>query len=181
MYRPYARIWWSFFFRGVIAILFGLTALLLPAVTIDILIILIGAFFFADGLLSIFAAFGSKGAGTSWWISLLEGLAGILVGVLTFFWPGATLMAMILLIAFWALLTGILEIIAAIRLRKAISDEWFLALSGAISILFGLILVISPGVGAVALVWIIGAYAIFFGMLMVFLGFKLKKLARGNA
>lgn len=175
MHPPHSRIWWSFFFRGVIAILFGLTALLLPTVTIEILVILVGAFFFADGVLSIIGSFASKEVETSWWVSLLEGLAGISIGILTFIWPSATLVAIILLIAIWALLTGALEIIAAIRLRKHIRGEWFLGLSGIISILFGSILLARPGVGAVALVWIIGAYAIFFGILMIFLGFKLKK------
>ena len=175
MHHPHSRIWWSFFFRGVIAVLFGLTALLLPTVTIEILVILVGAFFFADGVLSIIGSFASKEVEVSWWVSLLEGLAGVAIGILTFIWPSATLVAIILLIAIWALLTGVLEIIAAVRLRKLIRGEWFLGLSGMISILFGSILLARPEVGAVALVWIIGAYAIFFGILMIFLGFKLKK------
>jgi len=181
MQITYARFWWSFVFRGIIAVLFGLAAILLPGITLDILVLLVGAFFFVDGLMSIVSSFGSMNNEERWWLSLLEGLAGVLIGVITFLWPGVTLVAVVLMIAAWALITGFFEIMAAIRLRRVISGEWFLAGSGMISILFGLVLLVNPGVGAVALVWILGIYAVFFGILLLFLGFKLKRvLQRGQ-
>jgi uncharacterized membrane protein HdeD (DUF308 family) len=176
MLKHYAQIWWSFLYRGIIAILFGLAAVLLPGITLNVLIILVGAFFFADGVLSIVASFRTKDVEERWWVAMLEGLAGVLIGIVTFFWPGITLVAIIFMIAAWAMITGIFEIVAAIRLRKIIKGEWFLGLGGILSVLFGLILFFSPGVSALALVWILGAYAILFGALLLFLGFKLKKL-----
>lgn len=152
MQRDYAQIWWSFFFRGVLAILMGLAALVLPGITLEVLVILVGAFFFVDGVLSIIASFGTRRVEARWWVPLLEGLAGVVIGILTIIWPGMTLLAIILLIAAWALITGVFEIAAAIRLRKLIRGEWFLGLCGIISILFGLILLASPRVGALALV-----------------------------
>ncbi len=181
MHKTYTRFWWLFVFRGIIAVLFGLAAILLPGITLDILVLLIGAFFFVDGIMSIVTSFGSRRVEQRWWLSLLEGIAGVLIGVITFFMPGITLVAVILMIAAWALITGVFEILAAVRLRKVITGEWFLALSGIISIIFGVVLLVTPGVGAVALVWILGMYALFFGILLLFLGFKLKKvLQAGN-
>jgi len=175
MLETYSRYWLSFVSRGFIAVLFGLVALLLPGVTLDILVLLVGAFFFMDGILSIISFFRTDRKVQHWWLSLFEGLAGVLIGIMTFLWPGITLVAVIFIIAFWALITGILELWAAIRLRRVISGEWFLGLSGLISVLFGIVLLARPGLGAVALAWLLGIYAIFFGILLLFLGVKLKK------
>ncbi len=177
MEKVLARYWWSFYIRGIIAIIIGLIAIFLPGITLEILAVLIGAFFLVDGIFSIAASFGSKSSGQRWWIFILEGVAGIVIGVLTFIWPQVTILALVLLIAAWALITGILEIIASFKLRKLIENEWLLALSGILSILFALILLISPGAGAVVIIWLSGVYAIFFGLLLIFLGRKLKRVA----
>lgn len=180
MLQTYSKYWWLFISRGIIAVLFGLAAILLPGITLQLLVLLVGAFFFADGVLAIVGSFGTRRVEEHWWVSLLEGVAGILIGILAIVWPGTTLVAIVLLIAAWALVTGIFEIIAAVRLRKVIIGEWFLGLGGIISVLFGLLLFVSPGTGAVALVWILGGYAIFFGILLLLLGFKLKKLLQSG-
>lgn len=176
MLQTYSKFWWLFIFRGIIAVLFGLAAILLPSITLKLLVLLVGAFFFADGVLAIVGSFGTRRVEERWWVSLLEGTAGVLIGILAIIWPGTTLVAIVFMIAAWALVTGVFEIVAAIRLRKVITGEWFLGLGGIISVLFGLLLFASPGTGAVTLVWILGAYAIFFGILLLLLGFKLKKL-----
>lgn len=175
MIRLYGKYWWSFFVRGVIAIMLGLAAIMLPGITLELLAILLAAFFIADGVFSLAASIGGKKLDSRWWLLLLEGLAGILIGVFTIIWPALTVLILVIFVGFWALLTGILEITAAVKLRHEIQGEWLLALSGIISILFGLIMFVSPGAGAVALVWIIGAYALFFGISLILLGLKLRK------
>jgi len=180
MARMQPLYWWSFFSRGIIAVLFGLVAIFLPGITLDILVLLVGAFFFVDGILSIIGSFGNRMVENRWWLSLLEGIAGVLVGILTIIWPAVTLVAIILMIAVWALITGVVEVVAAIRLRRFIINEWFLALCGILSILFGIVLLFNPGVGAITLVWILGTYAIFFGILLLSLGLKLKRFSRSD-
>jgi uncharacterized membrane protein HdeD (DUF308 family) len=180
MRQTYPKYWWLFISRGIIAILFGLAAILLPGITLELLVLLVGAFFFADGVLALVGSFGTRRVEEHWWVSLLEGITGILIGILAIIWPGTTLVAIVFLIAAWAFMTGVFEIVAAIRLRKVVIGEWFLGLGGIISVLFGLFLFVSPGTGAVTLVWILGAYAIFFGILLLLLGFKLKKFLQSG-
>jgi uncharacterized membrane protein HdeD (DUF308 family) len=118
----------------------------------------------------------------TWWILALRGVVAVLLGVgagiIAFVWPDITALALLWLIAFWAILTGILEIVAAIRLRRVLNNEWLLAVAGVLSIIFGLILVIWPGSGAVGLVWLIGIYAIVFGVALVALALRLRSLGR---
>jgi uncharacterized membrane protein HdeD (DUF308 family) len=111
-------------------------------------------------------------------VALLEGLAGIIIGVLTLFWPGATALALLYFIAAWALVTGIFEIVAAIQLRRLITNEWLMILSGILSIVFAVLLVLFPGAGALSLMWLIGAYAILFGILLISFAFRLRGLWR---
>jgi uncharacterized membrane protein HdeD (DUF308 family) len=175
MFRIYGKYWWLFLFRGVLATIFGLVALFLPGITLKVMTVLLGAFLVVDGLTSFFVSVRSRGKGLHGGALLLEGLAGIIVGVLTFIWPGITVLALVLIVGFWAMVTGVLEIIAAVALRHEIEGEWLLGLSGIVSILFSAILFVQPGVGAVAIVWMIGVYALFFGLAMVFLGLRLRK------
>lgn len=173
-----AHNWWTLVIRGIFALLFGVMAFAWPGITLGALVILYGAYAMADGVFAIAAAMGGGTQGVPWWAFLVEGLVGILVGILTFIWPGITALVLLYLIAAWALITGVLEIVEAIRLRREIRGEWLLALSGFLSIIFALALVVNPGVGALAVVWLIGAYAIVFGVLLISLGVRLRGMSR---
>jgi uncharacterized membrane protein HdeD (DUF308 family) len=170
-----ARNWWALFLRGVVAVLFGILTFIWPGLSLAVLVLLFGAYVLVDGLFAIVAAMKAPARNKRWWVLLIEGIVGVIIGVLTFFWPAMTALALLYFIALWALITGVLEIGAAIRLRKSISNEWLLVISGFLSILFGLALVIVPVAGALAVVWLIGVYAIVFGVLIIALSFRLRK------
>lgn len=177
----YSRDWWLIALRGVLAVLFGVLAFAWPGVALIALVTLWGAFALADGILSLIAAWRLRDAGRPSWPLILIGLLGIAVGVATFIWPGITAIVLLMFIAFWALVTGILQIVMAIRLRKEIEGEWFLGLSGALSVVFGVLMIARPGAGALAVIWIVAAYAIFFGLLLIALGFRLRRLSGAPA
>jgi len=169
-----ARNWWALALRGLLAVVFGLLAFALPGLTLAALVILFGAYALVDGIFALVAAVRAAEAHERWWLFVLEGIAGIAAGLITFAWPGITALVLLYLIAWWAIITGIFEIAAAIRLRKEITGEFWLALGGAASVIFGLILLFRPGVGALAVIWLIGTYALVFGLLLVMLGFRLR-------
>jgi uncharacterized membrane protein HdeD (DUF308 family) len=173
-----SRNWWVILLRGLAGIGFGIITFLAPALSLAALVILWGAYIFADGVLALVSAIRRRGESNRWWLLVVEGLIGIAAGVLTFVWPAITAIALLYLIAAWAFVTGILEIAAAIRLRKVIAHEWLLALSGVASLGFGILLVVLPGAGALAVVLWIGAYALVFGALLVALAFRLRALGR---
>ncbi|MGH2351177.1 MAG: HdeD family acid-resistance protein [Chloroflexota bacterium] len=168
-----ARNWWAVALRGLLAVIFGVLAFVWPGITLGALVLLFGAYALVDG---IFALIGAVRAGSGQNRSplVLEGIAGVAAGVLTFIWPGITALVLLYLIATWAIVTGVLEVWAAIRLREEISNEWLLGLGGVASILFGILLVIFPGAGALTVVWLIAAYAVVFGVLLIALGFRLR-------
>jgi len=166
-----SRHWWAFALRGVAAILFGVLAFVWPGMTLAVLVLLWGAYALVDGVLALISAFRTNNDHR--WGLLLEGLVGIGAGLVTFVWPGLTALVLLYIIAAWALITGVLELIAAFRLRRAIRDEWWLVLGGVASLLFGVVLLAAPAAGALALVWLIAAYAIVFGVLMVALALRL--------
>ena len=171
-----ARNWWALVIRGIAAILFGVLAFVWPGLTVLALVILFAAFAAVDGVFALVAAWRAAEGRRQWWPLALEGVAGIGVAVLTAVWPDATAFALLFLIAAWALATGVLEIWAAVRLRKVIEGEWLLALVGVASIVFAVLIVIFPGEGAVGIVWAIGTYAVVFGVLLISLGLRLRAL-----
>lgn len=171
-----SRAWWVLAVRGVIAVVFGLATFLWPGLTLAALVLLFGAYALVDGVFAVVTGIRQFGNKQRWWAVLIEGIVGIIAGVLTFVWPGITAVALLFVIAAWAIVTGVFEVIAAIRLRKEIEGEWLLGLSGIASIIFGLLLFIFPGSGLLTVVWLVGIYAIVFGVLMISLGFR----ARGR-
>ncbi len=171
-----SKNWWVFLVRGLAAILFGLVAFTLPGMTVATLVIFFGAWALVGGIFALVGAFGASKTHRTWWILLLQGLLGIAVGVLTFAQPAITALAILYYLAFWCLFTGLVEIVTAIRLRKEIQGEGWIMLAGALSVLFGLLLLARPGAGALALITVIGAYAVVFGIVLVMASFRLKKL-----
>lgn len=170
-----SKNWWAVALRGVCAVVFGVVALVWPGVTLGAFVVLFGVFAIADGIFALAAAF-SGGSGRPWWALVLKSIVSFIAAAIAFLLPGITALALLYLIAFWALVIGLMEIIVAMRLRKQIQGEMFLVLSGAFSILFGLLLLARPGAGALALTWMIGGYAIAFGVLLIALSFRLKGL-----
>jgi uncharacterized membrane protein HdeD (DUF308 family) len=168
-----ARNWWLLLIRGILAVLFGLVAFAWPALTLVTLVLLYGAYAFVDGLTAIWVGVSSRA-----WGVLLFGILGVIVGIYTFFYPGVTAIALLYLIAAWALVRGIFEIVTAIQLRKEINYEWALIIGGLISIIFGIVLVANPGAGALAMVVVIGAFALMFGVMMIILAFRIRGLPK---
>lgn len=178
MLEALARNWWLPALRGVVGILFGAVAIFYPASTLAVLVILFGAFALVDGLFAVFAAIANRREEPRWTSLLLSGIIGIIIGVVTFFWPGITALALLFLIAAWAIIIGIGEIVAAIRLRKVIREEWLLLIAGVLSVLFGVVFLLFPGVGALAVVLWIGVWAIVVGVLRIAAGFRLRRWLR---
>ena len=171
-----AHNWWLEVLRGVAAIIFGILAFAWPGITLLTLVLFWGAFAMVDGVLAIVAAAKGGNPMPRWWLGIV-GIAGIAAGALTFLMPGLTALVLVTFIAVWAIVLGIMEIYGALKLRKEIEGEWFLILNGALSVVFGIVLLWRPGIGALALVWIIGAYAIILGVIYVLFGLKLRKHA----
>jgi uncharacterized membrane protein HdeD (DUF308 family) len=153
------------------AVLFGLLTILIPGVTLVTLVLLFGAYALVDGIFNVIASFRSA---SHHWALLMEGVIGILAGILTFAWPAITAILLLYVIAFWAIFTGIFEIIAGVRLRKAIANEWALLLMGALSMLFGILIVFAPADGALAVVLWIGVYALASGVFLLVLAFRVR-------
>jgi uncharacterized membrane protein HdeD (DUF308 family) len=168
----FARHWWVILLRGLFAILFGILAFAYPGLTLASLVMVYGIFVCADGLVAIFG-----GMGNSLWPSLLVGLVGVAAGLLTFFYPGITALVLLYFIAAWAIVKGVFEMVIAFKLREVIQGEWALILAGALSVAFGVLVFVFPGAGALSIVWIIGAYALAFGVLLVLVSLKIRKLA----
>lgn len=168
-----AKNWWMLVLRGICAILFGVLAFTSPGITLGALILLFGAYAFADGILAFVAAF-THSTGRPWWALVLEGLVSIAAASATFLYTGISAVVLLYVIAAWAIVTGILEIVAAVQLRKEVEGEVWLALAGLVSVFFGAALIARPAVGALAVMWMIGTYSVLFGVLLVALGFRVK-------
>ena len=178
MIETLIRNWGWIALRGVVAIAFGILTLFYPGITLTSLVILFGAFAFTDGVFTVVSAVANREGQPRWGALLLSGLVGIAAGVATFFWPGITGIALLAIIASWAIVTGVIEMVAAFRLRKAIEGEWLLALAGLLGIVFGVFMVLDPGAGALAVAFYIGAYAFASGIMMIALGFRLRSWGR---
>jgi uncharacterized membrane protein HdeD (DUF308 family) len=171
----FARNWGVVALRGILTILFGILVLVWPEISLVLLIAFFGIFALIGGILALLAAFRGRQADEGWAIFLaLEGLAGIAAGAIAFLWPRITAVALVYLIAFWAIARGIFEIVSAVQLRREIENEWLLGLAGLLSIGFGVLLALWPGPGLLAILWIIGVYAIVLGVLQLFLAFRLR-------
>ncbi|HEY6335979.1 MAG TPA: HdeD family acid-resistance protein [Alphaproteobacteria bacterium] len=177
MLQLMAKNWWALALRGAAAVLFGILALLWPGLTLDVLILVFGAYALVDGIFAIVAAVRAAGRHERWGAPLLEGIVSILAGVIAVVAPLAAAFGFFLLFVAWTILTGVLEIVAAAKLRREIKGEWLLIVSGVLSILLGIFFAAYPGIAIVTMVWCIGIYAILFGILLLVLAFRLRKLA----
>jgi uncharacterized membrane protein HdeD (DUF308 family) len=173
--------WWVPLIRGIAAILFGIFTLAFPTISLLVLIMLWGAYALVDGVLSLVMAFRRGRSGGNWGWLMFEGIVGVATGIVAFAWPGMTALVLLMVIAAWAILTGIAEIATAIRLRKEIKGEWLLAASGILSIVFGGLLLAYPGAGALAMLWVISGYAIFFGVMLLGLAWRLNSWRRKDS
>jgi uncharacterized membrane protein HdeD (DUF308 family) len=177
-----SRYWWTLAVRGAVAVLFGLAALIWPHITLRVLVWLFGFYAVVDGLLAVGALLvgGPLVRGRRGWL-IVEGVVGIAAGVFTFLWPGITALVLLYLIAAWAVVTGLLEIAAAVVLRRELQGEWLLALAGVLSLAFGVLLAVRPGEGAIAIVSLLGVFAVVFGVALLVLGARLRRLGgRGD-
>ena len=167
-----SRYWWMTLFRGVIWILFGVLVFTQPVLSLLTLTLLFGWFALIDGIAHVVSAIGGRSDNEHWWVLLLAGLFGIGIGALTIFNPAVTALALLFYIAIWAIATGLLEVVTAIRLRHEIEGESWMILSGVLSIAFGALLMARPGAGVLAVLWLIGAYAMAFGAILIVLAFR---------
>jgi uncharacterized membrane protein HdeD (DUF308 family) len=166
--------WWLLALRGLIAVVFGVLAFMWPGATLLTLVWLFGAFALLNGILSLVLAAKTPKGYPKVGSLIFGGLLGILAGLLAFVMPGITALGLLILIAAWAIATGVMELVAAVRLRKIITNEWLLILAGIASVAFGVILLLQPAAGALALVWLIGAWALVFGILLMILAFRVR-------
>ncbi|MBV9277419.1 MAG: HdeD family acid-resistance protein [Candidatus Eremiobacteraeota bacterium] len=180
MINVLARNWWAFLIRGIAGILFGVLAFLWPGVTLLVLAIMLGAYALVDGIFALVAAFSHAGPSHRGWL-IFEGVLGIALGILIWLFPLYSAALLVYFIAFWAIATGVVEIIAGIRLRKMVANEVLYILAGIASIVFGALVLRNPAAGAVAVIWLIASYAIIFGVLQIALSLRLKALASKTA
>jgi uncharacterized membrane protein HdeD (DUF308 family) len=173
--------WWSLVIRGLVAILLGIITLAWPGITLGALVLLFGAYTLIDGIFSIAGAWHASRLHERWGALVFEGIAGIIAAAVTFAWPAITGLALVFIISAWAIVTGIFEIAAAVRLRRYIKGEWLLVLGGVASVIFGILLAVSPLLGALVLAIWLGVYALIFGSMLVGLGLRLRTWSQGFA
>lgn len=173
-----AQLWWVLAVRGAVAVLLGILALVWPGITLLVLVALFAAFAMVAGVVTVAGALKYRTLDGGWWIVLLLGVVSLAVGVIAAFQPGATLLALVLLMAAYAIVIGVLDIVVAVRLRKLIEGEWALIVAGAVSILFGVAVAAFPPAGALALAFLVGFYAITTGILLLVLAFQARRWQR---
>ncbi|SEH02469.1 Uncharacterized membrane protein HdeD, DUF308 family [Nonomuraea solani] len=167
-----SRSWWLLLVRGIAAIVFGILALIWPGLTLLVLVIFFGAYALVSGVFALMAGFRHGARSRAWLI--ISGILGILAGIVAFIWPGLSSLALLFIIAFWAILTGVAEVVAGIQLRKVIDNEWMLIVGGVLSVIFGLLLLGWPGAGLLSLLWLIGVFAIMYGIAMIVLSIRVR-------
>jgi uncharacterized membrane protein HdeD (DUF308 family) len=172
------RSWWALAIGGVVSVLFGLLVFRWPGLALVALITLFGAFALINGIFTIIVAIEGAAHHRSWIWPLVGGAVSVLAGLVTFMWPGITALALLYLIAIWAIVTGVSEIVGALQLRRELPHEWLYIAAGVVSVLFGLFMIARPGKGALTLIWLIGAYAVIYGVLRISLGFRMRSLSR---
>jgi uncharacterized membrane protein HdeD (DUF308 family) len=173
--------WWLFLIRGILAILLALAALAFPGAALLSIAILFGAYAFVDGIVAIWTAIRMSHAQRRWLWLLIEGILGIAAGVVTFFYPLATVLALVILLGAWAIVTGVLAIASAFHARQHVPHEWLWVLSGVVSVFFGIAVFYMPSVGLYALVYLLSLYALLAGIFFLGLAFRLRGLARRTA
>lgn len=171
------RNWWLLALRGVFAIIFGLIALFAPRIALFAFIIVFAVYAIIDGIAAVVIAIQERGSLSRWGWVLFEGIISILAGIVAFVYPGLTALVLLFIVAIYAILTGILEIVAAFVIRGFAAREWALGIAGVLSIIFGIILFIRPGAGLLAILWLVGIYAIIFGILFIVRAFQMRSLA----
>ena len=183
--RPILQVlsenWWLLMLRGVAAVIFGILAFVWPGLSLLALVLLFGIYALLDGFFALIAAVLGRHKSTPLWWLILAGLVSVAAGIMTFVYPQITALVLVVFIGAWALVRGIFEIVGALRLRKEISNEWLLIAIGLLSVIFGLAILANPGAGALALVWLIGIYAILFGLPMIWLAFRLRKQQKAKS
>ena len=178
MHAFMARYWWVFLVRGLFAIGFGILALAVPKLALTTLVLVWGVYAFADGLVALFAAFTGRVHGDDRWLVGLQGLIGFVAGLVTFANPAITALGLLMFIAAWSIAIGVLQIYTGIKLRNEITGEFWLELSGFISVVFGFWVMARPGAGALAVIWLIASFAILFGITMIAFAFKMKTIGQ---
>lgn len=176
MLQGMARNWWMLIVRGIAAVLFGIVVFVSPNIALTALVLLWGAYTLVDGIAAFMVGVQGRQGNNHWWITVLEGLVGVITGILTFLWPNITALLLLYIIAGWAIITGILKIMSAIQLRREIRGEFWLGLGGAVSLLFGVLLVVSPEAGILSLLWLLAIYSIMFGVALVLLGLRMRRI-----
>jgi uncharacterized membrane protein HdeD (DUF308 family) len=172
-----SRYWWMILLRGLAWLVFGLLVFTQPAISLVTLTLLFGAFVLVDGITNTVSAIGGRRENEHWGALLLTGLAGIGIGALTFVNPAITALGLLFYIAIWVTGTGLLAVVTGIRLRKEIQGEFWLILSGLVSIAAGVFLVARPGPGALSVLWLIASYAMLFGIILIMLAFRVRSFA----
>jgi uncharacterized membrane protein HdeD (DUF308 family) len=171
--RVLSRNWWAVAIRGVLGIAVGVIAFILPGATMLALVLLLAAYMLVDGVFAIVSAIRAARRNEQWGWLILEGLVDLGAGALAILWPGITVLAFVLLVAAWALISGSFMLIAAFRLNVD-HGRWWLVLGGAASVIYGVLLIVAPLIGALVLTWWFGAYALVFGITLLVLAFRLK-------
>jgi uncharacterized membrane protein HdeD (DUF308 family) len=174
MLEVLTRNWWTLVVRGLVAILFGIIVLIAPGITLKNMLFFFGAFALVDGIVGVIALLFHIGKYQNWWAMFFNAVLSIAAGLIALLWPGITALSLLWVIAAWAIVAGLFQLVAAVQLRTEIEGEWLLGLSGLVSIVFGVWLFLRPGAGILSLVWLLGIYALFFGALLMGLGFRVR-------